>query len=171
MNPSLPTPHQLYLLLGANLGDCAGTFRRAATLVARRVGAVVAQSAHYQTAPWGVTDQPAYLNQVLWVETHLSPLAVLAQTQAIEAELGRVRAEKWGARLIDVDLLFYDDLVLDSPTLTIPHPLLHERRFTLAPLSELNPDLWHPLLNQSVGTLLATCPDPGAVVKVLTTSR
>ena len=160
--------HALYVLLGANLGNCADTFARAETQLALRVGPVAGRSGHYQTAAWGVVGQPPYLNQVLWLSTRLTPLAVLAQTQAIETELGRVRAEKWGSRLIDIDLLFYGDLVLNSPTLTLPHPLLHERRFTLVPLAELAPHLWHPVLGQSVGTLLATCPDSGAVIKVAT---
>ena len=106
-----------------------------------------------------------YLNQVLAVATYLTPAEVLEQTQAIEQRLGRVRAEKWGARVIDIDLLFYDDLILETPTLTLPHPLLHERRFTLMPLVEIAPDLVHPVFKKSVYQLLANCTDEGEVIK------
>ncbi|HEY0110251.1 MAG TPA: 2-amino-4-hydroxy-6-hydroxymethyldihydropteridine diphosphokinase, partial [Fibrella sp.] len=106
------------------------------------------------------------LNQILVVETDLSPDDVLAKTQAIEQKLGRSRAEKWAARVIDVDLLFYDDLIINAPTLTLPHPFLHQRRFTLVPLAELAPNLIHPVLKQTVLALLANCPDEGEVIKL-----
>ena len=125
--------HSLFILLGANLGDRVSTLRRATDLISERVGLVVQQSGLYETAPWGVTDQPAFLNTVLSVETTLDPEGVLNQTQAIEQELGRVRLEKWGARIIDIDLLYYDQLRLLTGRLTIPHPYLHQRRFTLVP--------------------------------------
>ena len=154
----------LYLLLGANLNDRAQTLRRAADLIAERIGSVVRQSALYETAPWGVTDQPAYLNQVLAVETMLLPETVLMQTQRIEAELGRVRLEKWGARVIDVDILYYDDLVTESETLTIPHPYLHQRRFTLVPLAEIAPEFVHPVFQKTTAELLAGCGDVNDVL-------
>ena len=160
-----PIVHHLYLLLGANLGDRKQTLVSVYQKVTNNVGVVTAQSALYETAAWGVTDQPAFLNQVLRVDTYLMPADVLAKTQAIEQQLGRVRAEKWGARTIDIDLLFYDDLILNTPTLTLPHPLLHKRRFTLIPLAELAPDLLHPILNMSVADLLTRCPDESEVIK------
>jgi len=155
----------LYLLLGANLGDKQQTFAQARRYVAEQVGAIVSASSLYETEAWGVTNQPTYLNQVLLVDTYLTPADALTQTQAIEQRLGRVRAEKWGARLIDIDLLFYDSLILNSPTLTLPHPLLHERRFTLMPLAELAPDFVHPVLGLPVHTLLANCTDENEVIK------
>ena len=153
-----------FLLLGANLGDRVQTLRRVADLIAGRVGRVVQQSKLYETAPWGITDQPAYLNQVMAVDTTLEPEAVLIQTQGIEQELGRVRHEKWGARLIDVDILYYGGLVMQSATLTIPHPYLHQRRFTLVPLAEIAPDFVHPALLKTTVELLAECGDVGEVI-------
>ena len=153
-----------YLLLGANLGDRAATFRQAISLIAERVGPVTQQSGLYETAPWGVTDQPAFLNQVLAVETGLEPEEILNHTQAIEQVLGRVRMEKWGARQIDIDILYYGQLVLQTDRLTIPHPFLHQRRFTLVPLAEIAPDFVHPVLQKTNAELLAECEDNGEVV-------
>ena len=154
----------LYLLLGANLNDRAQTLRRATGLIAERIGKVIQQSELYETAPWGITDQPAFLNQVLAIETTLEPEAVLVHTQGIEQELGRIRREKWGARVIDIDILYYNDRVIQSETLTIPHPYLHKRRFTLVPLAEIAPGFVHPLLQKTTTELLAECEDPGEVL-------
>ncbi|AKD58758.1 2-amino-4-hydroxy-6-hydroxymethyldihydropteridine diphosphokinase [Spirosoma radiotolerans] len=157
----------IYLLLGANLGDRVQTLHRAVDLIAERLGTVMQQSALYETAPWGVVDQPAYLNQVLAVETMLRPEDVLVQTQIIEQELGRVRFEKWGARVIDIDMLYYDHLIQQSDTLTIPHPYLHQRRFTLVPLAEIAPNLVHPVFKKTTSELLAECADNGEVIPYL----
>ena len=157
----------IILLLGANLGDRTQTLHRAIGLIAERVGVVLKQSSLYETAPWGVTDQPSYLNQVLAVETDLDPQEVLEQTQAIEQELGRVRLDKWGARVVDIDILYYDQLVLQTDTLTIPHPYLHQRRFTLVPLSEIAPDFMNPMVKKTSMELLAACEDDGEVTLFL----
>lgn len=153
----------LFLLLGTNLGDRRAMLAQARMLVAERVGPIRQQSGSYETAPWGVTDQPTYLNQVLEVETDLSPEAVLAHTQAIEQQLGRVRLAKWGSRLIDIDLLYQGSLIRQTESLTLPHPLLHERRFTLVPLVEIAPDFRHPVLQKTNRQLLAELADPGDV--------
>lgn len=155
--------HTLFLLLGANLGNCIKTLDLARRLIAEQVGFIVRLSALYETAPWGVQEQPAYLNQVLMLETKLGPEEVLAHTQAIEQQLGRVRLEKWGARLIDIDILYYDQLIYQSDKLTIPHPYLHERRFTLVPLAEIAPDWLHPIFKINNADLLEACPDTSEV--------
>jgi 2-amino-4-hydroxy-6-hydroxymethyldihydropteridine diphosphokinase len=162
----LSVTHSLFLLLGANLGHRFQTLSRAVALLHEHVGPVRARSGLYETAPWGVVDQPLYLNQVVQLGTGLATEAVLDRTQQIETELGRVRAGKWGSRLIDIDLLFYDDLVLTTNRLTLPHPLLHHRRFTLVPLADIAPDLVHPVLGQSIRALLADCDDHEAVTPV-----
>ncbi|KAB7729019.1 2-amino-4-hydroxy-6-hydroxymethyldihydropteridine diphosphokinase [Rudanella paleaurantiibacter] len=154
---------RLFLLLGANLGDRVQMLTQAQTRLVQSVGPLLGASGLYETAPWGVTDQPAYLNQVLELDTQLAPADVLTQTQAIEQALGRVRLQRWGARIIDIDLLYYADTVLQTDRLTLPHPLLHERRFTLVPLCELAPDFVHPVLGQTNAHLLQQCPDTGEV--------
>ncbi len=127
------------------------------------VGQVTARSQVYETAPWGVLEQPSYLNQVVEIYTAHAPEEVLRLILDIEHELGRVRYERWGARVIDIDILFFGDLVIDSARLTVPHPRLHERRFTLIPLQELVPHYIHPIFTKSVSNLLSECPDESDV--------
>lgn len=157
---------QTYLLLGSNLGDRQRILRRATTMISQQVGPITALSSLYETAPWGVKEQPAFLNQVAEVQTDLAPEEVLRHVLEIEQRLGRVRYERWGARHLDIDILYFDSLVMDTARLTIPHPRLHERRFTLVPLVELMPDYVHPVLGQTTLELLAACPDEGEVVRL-----
>jgi len=154
---------RLFLLLGGNLGNRSQTLNRAKTLLIDSIGPLVTESKVYETAPWGVNDQPPYLNQVLEFQTKLTPIDALTQTQAIENTLGRVRIERWGARLIDIDLLYYDDLSLQTDRLILPHPRLHERRFALVPLCDVAPDFVHPILGKTNAELLGDCGDSGFV--------
>ncbi|QRR02999.1 2-amino-4-hydroxy-6-hydroxymethyldihydropteridine diphosphokinase [Dyadobacter sandarakinus] len=158
------TVHNAFLLLGSNLGDRAEVLHAARELIAGRVGRITVTSSIYETAPWGLLDQPAFLNQVLRVETACEAEDVLRIILEIEHELGRVREQRWGARLIDIDLLYLDDIVKDSAPLTLPHPRLHERRFTLVPLAEIAPAFLHPLLKQTSAQLLSACADDSVVV-------
>lgn len=157
--------YTVFLLLGANLGDRAATLQQAREYIQTDVGPVLQQSALYETAAWGVTDQPAFLNQVLKVLSVFPAEEILQKTQAIENRLGRVRRKKWGSRIIDIDLLYVDNLIQQTETLTIPHPFLSERRFTLVPLAEIAPEFVHPVLQQTNRQLLEQCPDSGEVRK------
>lgn len=135
----------------------------AGELIRSRIGQPLSVSSFYETAPWGVTDQPAFLNQVVEVETSLQPEDVLRHILEIEHELGRVRYERWGARVIDIDLLYFGEDVRDTARLTLPHPRLHERKFVLIPMVEIAPDFIHPLFQKNQSTLLSECPDTGEV--------
>jgi 2-amino-4-hydroxy-6-hydroxymethyldihydropteridine diphosphokinase len=145
--------HVIYLALGTNLGNRLGNLRTAVTALTPAV-TVLAESPVYETPPWGVIDQPDFLNLVLKGETHLAPPALLTHLKHIETKLGRLPSIRYGPRLIDIDILFYDDLVLNTSELTIPHPRLHERAFVLVPLADLAPDFVHPVFGKSVGALL-----------------
>lgn len=141
---------EIYLLLGSNLGDRLGKVKEAAKLIEKFIGPIGRRSAFYETASWGNTDQPDFINQVLLVNTELTAREVLDQALAIEVELGRVRHEKWGSRIIDIDILFYGNAVIEEADLKVPHPHLHERAFVLIPLQEIAPQLVHPVFQESV---------------------
>ena len=130
-----------HVALGSNLGDRRATLERAVELLDSHPGVqVVASSTLRETEPWGPVEQPPFLNGVVAVDTRLDPRALLDVLLGIEETLGRVRAERWGPRTIDLDLLLYGDAVVDEPDLVVPHPRLHERRFVLEPLAELEPE-------------------------------
>ena len=149
----------VYILLGTNLGDRLHLLDAAAKLIEAEIGSFIRISSIYETAPWGVLDQPSFLNQVIGLKTHLTPIEVLQVSLAIEHRLGRIRHEKWGARLIDIDMLYFEQEIIHTVDLTLPHPRLHERRFTLAPLAEIAPEFIHPILQKTNAQLLALCTD------------
>ncbi len=153
--------HKAYLLLGSNLGDRMKHLECAAAIISRAIGRVTAHSSIYESEPWGKKDQPAFLNQALAVDTGLSPAVLLNEILEAEKEMGRERKEKWGERIIDIDILFYDSDVIRSDKLSVPHPFLHERRFTLLPLNEIAQGLLHPVLHKTIAQLLKDCPDTG----------
>ncbi|MFT4062606.1 MAG: 2-amino-4-hydroxy-6-hydroxymethyldihydropteridine diphosphokinase [Edaphocola sp.] len=139
--------HTAYLLLGSNMGNRLEMLQRARAALEKEAGRIAKASGIYETASWGVEGLPAHLNQALAMETSLSPMELLAAIQLIESRLGRERIGKWGNRSIDIDIIYYDDWVVDTPTLTIPHPLMQQRNFVLAPLAAIAPHFLHPVLN------------------------
>jgi 2-amino-4-hydroxy-6-hydroxymethyldihydropteridine diphosphokinase len=143
----------VFLLLGTNLGNRELFLQEAITHIQQLVAPVTKTSAVYETQSWGKTDQPDYLNQVITLQTNLAAQDVLNKILDIELLMGRKREEKWGSRIIDIDILFYGDAVINEPGLIVPHPELHNRRFTLEPLAEIAPEFLHPALNKNILTL------------------
>ncbi len=157
----------VYLQLGSNLGDRAAWLHQAIDLIGRQFGGIKLRSSVYETAAWGVQNQQDFLNQVIQIHTSLTPLQILQQCQAIEIELGRTRTEHWGARTMDIDILFISDKIIDqAPQLIVPHPYIAERKFVLQPLEEIAPEFIHPIFKQSISQLLYLCKDQGEVRKI-----
>lgn len=148
----------LYLGLGANLGQREKTLQRAIERIQETIGPIVARSSFHYSEPWGFSSENDFLNACLIVETDLDARACLRLTQNIEKELGRTMKTEnaqYHDRLIDIDILFYDNLILNEKDLTIPHPLLHQREFVLKPLNEIAGNFKHPILQKSIAELLA----------------
>ena len=148
--------HTVYLALGSNVGNRAANLKAAIAALPPQME-VKAKSRVYETPPWGYTNQEKFLNQVVMVQTYLAPEPLLKHLKRLEVALGRVPTFQYGPRLIDLDILLYDDLVIDSAALKIPHPHMHERGFVLLPLMDIAPDLMHPVKKQTIRQLIAVC--------------
>ena len=153
------------LLLGTNMSDRWSNLIRCKAAIEEQVGKIKRCSAVYETAAWGKTDQAPFLNQVVVVDTLLAPVNLLKTILNIEHQLGRIRKEKWGARIIDIDILYYDSDIISLPGLTIPHPEIRNRRFTLIPLEEIVPGFIDPMYGLTVQELLKRCEDHSQVSK------
>lgn len=159
--------NKVYLLLGGNLGNRHWNLRSATEAIEKNIGKIVLSSSVYETAPWGMEHKQPFLNQVILVETELNPQPLLSAILSIESAMGRLRnATQWQERTIDIDILFFNDEVQHQPNLTLPHPRLHQRKFTLVPLHEIAPQYVHPVYNKAIAQLLAECDDT-LEVKVL----
>ncbi len=155
----------VYLLTGGNVGNRQQYLEESAGHIEASCGRLLRRSAIYETAPWGKTDQPAFLNQALELSTWLPAEALLKQLLEIELHAGRKRVEKYGARTLDIDILFYNQEIIQTAALTIPHPQMANRRFVLEPLNEIAPGYLHPVWRQTISQLLQACPDPLPVKK------
>jgi len=152
----------VFLGLGSNMGDRKANLAIAVAILSRKMR-LLNQSSLYETAAWGYTEQADFLNQVIQVESELKPLPLLNFLKKTEVEIGRVENFRYGPRLIDIDILFYDNLVRNTKKLQIPHPRIAERAFVLIPLNEISPDFVHPLLGKTVAEMLAEVPDKEGV--------
>ncbi|NLF43793.1 MAG: 2-amino-4-hydroxy-6-hydroxymethyldihydropteridine diphosphokinase [Bacteroidales bacterium] len=159
----------VYLLLGGNTGLVLEHFTQAIGEINKRVGTVTAQSPIYESEAWGFSSELKFFNQVIVVDTLLDENQVLKDILDIERMLGRIRnncSEGYQSRPIDIDILFYNNLICNCPDLTLPHPRLHLRRFTLSPLNDIAPQLVHPVLNKTIHELFESCPDYSDVVLI-----
>jgi 2-amino-4-hydroxy-6-hydroxymethyldihydropteridine diphosphokinase len=158
--------NRAFLLIGGNLGKRKQNLVTARALISRNCGKIVRASSLYETAAWGKTDQPSFLNQALEIETFFGPKQFMQELLQIEEMMGRKRDEKYGPRIIDIDILLFNNETHDTGFLTVPHPELQNRRFALVPLAEIAPDLLHPVFNKKISALLAECRDKLDVNKI-----
>ncbi|MBK9924313.1 MAG: 2-amino-4-hydroxy-6-hydroxymethyldihydropteridine diphosphokinase [Anaerolineales bacterium] len=148
--------HTVYLSLGSNLGNRSANLKEAISSLSPQME-VKKKSSVYETPPWGYTEQEKFLNQVLMAKTYLDPEPLLKHLKRLEVALGRKATFRYGPRLIDIDIIFYDELVIETPSLTIPHPQLPERGFVLLPMMDIAPDLIHPVNKKSIREMMAAC--------------
>jgi 2-amino-4-hydroxy-6-hydroxymethyldihydropteridine diphosphokinase len=151
--------NKTYLLLGCNIGNREQKLLQAKKLIEKNIGKIIRQSKLYQTAAWGKTDQPHFLNQVIIVETDLAPEKLMQIILLTEKKMGRIRTIKNASRIIDIDILFFNKEIVQQKDLIIPHPEIQNRRFVLTPLNELSPNLKHPIIKKNIHQLLKTCKD------------
>ena len=155
--------NSVFLLLGGNIGNTNQFFINATGQISEKIGSVITKSSLYQTEPWGFECSQYFLNQVLEISTELQPIEILENCKTIEKNLGRTlkTINDYESRVIDIDILFYNNEIFTSNDLIIPHPRLHLRKFTLLPLNEVIPDFIHPQLNKKISKLLEECEDNG----------
>ena len=156
-----------YLLLGSNLGNKELQLEQAKTLINNHCGSIVKQSSIYETAAWGITTQPSFYNQIIVLKTSLFPENLMQELLQIEETMGRIRTIKYGPRNIDIDIQLIDNITNNSQLLILPHPFLAERKFALLPLSEVVPNLKHPILKKTITQLLLECTDTLEVTKLV----
>jgi 2-amino-4-hydroxy-6-hydroxymethyldihydropteridine diphosphokinase len=156
----------VFLLLGSNLGDRLANLLEARQHISRQAGKIVTASGIYRTAAWGDETQPDFYNQALEIDPFAGPRETLLSLLEIEKKMGRVRHEKWGSRVIDIDIVLWGNDHIELPDLTIPHPHLQDRRFVLVPLAEIAPQTVHPVLKKNILQLLAECTDTLGVSRV-----
>jgi len=158
--------NNVFLLLGSNLGDRNLLLQQAIRHIEEDIGPVIKKSSVYETQSWGKIGEPDYLNRVIEIQTDLQAQAILQKILAIEQTMGRKREEKWGSRVIDIDILYYNSAIINEPGLHIPHPELHKRRFTLEPLAEIAPDFIHPVFKKNSSQLKNELKDNLIVKKI-----
>lgn len=158
--------NNVFLIVGGNLGNKEKNLSTVRELIEQQVGVIKKLSSVYETEPWGVDEQPVYYNQVIELLTEMSAERMMQRLLSIEKKMGRVRENKYDARIIDIDILFFNDEVHQTQELTIPHARLHERRFVLEPLNEIAPEFIHPVLQKTIATLLNETSDNAAVKKI-----
>lgn len=155
--------HTAYLLLGSNVGERKQNLEQAIDQIGRHAGIVKARSSTYETEPWGLKEQDFFLNLAIEISTELTPEDLMAKLKDIESAIGQPKETKWGPRAIDIDILYYDDLILETETLKIPHPQIGNRNFVLIPLIEIAGDFIDPRSNMTLDDLYDRCKDTGEV--------
>ncbi len=164
--------HEVFLGIGGNIGNKAKNFSKVYELIENKLGKITSYSSVYESKPWGFHAEENFWNQVLVIETVLAPERLLQEIHEIEQEFGRTREiGKYTSREMDIDILYYDDLYLETGDLIIPHPLIHQRRFVLVPLAEIAPDKKHPLLRLNSVQMLETCKDESILKQIDATRK
>ena len=151
--------NEVYLQLGSNIGDRLDNLDQSIKIITERIGNVLEKSSVYESTPWGVENQRNFLNQVIFVKSNFDPYTILDLVLQIEKDMGRIRIEKWGERIIDIDILFIDDFIIESENLCVPHEFIAKRKFVLQPMCEIAPGFIHPKLNKTISQLLEECID------------